>query len=259
MKRNASLYKILYNLLPLISVISFLTIWQMIASVQNSSMPSPVIVLERLISCFQAPVAKVSMIAHIWISFWRVVGALLIAIIVGIPFGIMLGWSPTFNGILGPVFEIIRPIPPIAWVPLVTVWFGVGEFPRMLLCFIAVFTPIVINSYAGVTMIPQLNVDVALSFGASKRQLFFDIVIPSSLPAIFAGIRTALSSGWTVLVAAEMISANSGLGFLITRGSGNGDLALAMVAMVFIGLLGALLSLGFDYLEGVICIWKKKR
>lgn len=252
------IYKFLYYVLPLASLALFMALWNRVSSTENSSLPSPIDVFNRLIISFKAPVAKSTMFQHIYISLGRVFGALIIAVIAGIPFGIFLGWNRTFRALFKPLFEMIRPVPAIAWVPLITVWFGIGEFPRMLIVFLGVFMPIVVNSYSGVLMIPPINIDAGKIFGANKRQLLFDIAIPSSLSAIFAGIRTALSVGWMVLLAAEMISAKSGLGFLIVRGSSSSDIALAIVAMIFIGIGGAIFAYGFDFFERWICPWKTR-
>lgn len=251
-------YRILYYVFPFVSIIAFLVFWQVISSSERSLLPSPMEVAERLVVVFQAPVAKTPMISHILVSMKRVFGSLAIAVLIGVPFGIFLGWYRTFRAIFKPIFEIIRPIPPIAWVPLITVWFGTGEFPKMLIVFLGVFMPIVVNSYAGVEMVPPLNFEVGRVFGANRNQLLFDVVLPSSLSAIFAGIRTGLGTGWMVLLAAEMISAKSGLGFLIMQGSNANDLTLSIVAMVFIGLMGAFFAYGFDYVERWLCPWKRK-
>ena len=202
----------------------------------------------RLLSVWErlwtADIARLPMIAHVGISMQRILGALGFAVVTGVPFGVALGWNKKFRAIFKPIFEIIRPVPPIAWVPLVTLWVGTGEIPRMIIIFLGVFMAIVVNSYAGVTMIPPLNFDVGKILGATKRQMLFDIVLPSSLNAIFAGIRTSLGTGWMVLLAAEMLAAKSGIGFLILQGSNANDLELAIVGMFMIGIFGAL-----------FCIW----
>jgi taurine transport system permease protein len=118
--------------------------------------------------------------------------------------------------------------------------------------------PITINSNVGVDMVPPINIDVGRIFGASKKNLLFDIVLPSSIPAILAGVRVALSAGWCVLLAAEMISARSGIGFLIMNGSNNGDIGLSIVGMILLGLLGALFAVAFDVIERWLCPWLKK-
>ena len=118
--------------------------------------------------------------------------------------------------------------------------------------------PIVINSYSGVVMVPEINFQVGRVFGARSMDMLFDVVLPSSLNAIFAGIRTALGGGWMVLLASEMLGAREGIGFLIMQGSSANDLTLAIVGMVMIGAFGALFAYGFDFLERWLCPWKRK-
>lgn len=249
--------KFFYYLMPYLGIILFLVGWQSL-SMNTELMPSPANACSRLITVWSENIARMPMIAHVGISMYRVLGSLVIAILIGVPFGVALGWSKLFRAMFKPLFEVIQPIPPIAWVPLVTLWFGTGEFPRMLIIFIGTVMPIVVNAYSGVAMVPPLNFDVGRVFGAKKKEMLFDIVLPSSMDAIFAGIRSALSSGWMVLLAAEMISAKSGLGFLIMRGSSVNDLELAVVGMFMIGLFGAIFAYAFDYVERWLCPWRKR-
>jgi len=118
--------------------------------------------------------------------------------------------------------------------------------------------PIVVNSYSGVAMVAPTYIEVGRVFGAKNKDLMFDIVLPHSLDAIFAGIRTGIGGGWMVLLAAEMLAAKSGIGFLIIQGSNSNDLTLAIVGMVLIGMLGALFAYGFDFLELRLCPWKRR-
>lgn len=248
--------KFLYYLMPYFGIILFLLAWQALAF-NTELMPSPYDTFGRLVNVWSGKIAKLPMIAHVGVSMYRVLGALIVAVVIGVPFGVALGWNKTFRAFFKPLFEILQPVPPIAWVPLITLWFGTGEFPRMFIIFIGTVMPIVVNSYSGVSMVPPLNFDVGRVFGANKREMLFDIVLPSSTHAIFAGIRSALSSGWMVLLAAEMLAAKSGIGFLIMRGSSVNDLELAVVGMFMIGLFGAVFAFLFDYLERGLCPWKR--
>ncbi|MBQ6949824.1 MAG: ABC transporter permease subunit, partial [Firmicutes bacterium] len=121
-----------------------------------------------------------------------------------------------------------------------------------------VFMPIVINSYSGGIMVPEINYQVGKDFGAKSTDMLFDVVLPSSLNAIFAGIRTALGGGWMVLLASEMLGAREGIGFLIMQGNSANDLTLSIVGMVMIGFFGMLFAYAFDYLERWLCPWKRK-
>lgn len=151
---------------------------------------------------------------------------------------------------------MIRPIPPLAWVPLITVWFGIYETPKIILVFIGTFTAIVVNTYSGIYLAQKENLQVGRLFGAKKIRMVVDIVLPSALPSIMAGLKTALTTGWGVVLAAEMISANSGLGMLVTRGSDSDDIALVMVSIIFIGIIGALMSTVFTIIERKLSPWR---
>jgi len=250
-------YKILYYIAPSFVLIVFVLLWHMVATGEKILLPTPFATLKRLVTIWSSIIAKEPMIVHVGVSIRRILTALGIAVLFGIPFGVTLGWNSTFRAIFKPVFEIIRPIPPISWVPLLTLWIGTGELPRVMIIFIGVLMPIVVNSYSGVYMIPPLNIDVGRSFGANSRDMVFDIVLPSSLDAIFAGVRTAVGTGWMVLLASEMLAAKSGIGFLIMQGSNANDLELAIVGMFMIGVLGASFAYGFDFLQRWLCPWKR--
>ena len=240
-----------------IGLILFLIVWQVL-SVQTGLISTPFETLIRLGTVWTTPVAKVPMIMHVLISMERVAIALLLAIIIGIPLGIMMGWNQKFRNAVKPIFEVLRPIPPIAIIPLFTLWLGTGEVSRVAIILFGVVMPITVNATVGVEMVPPLNVYVGRIFGASKKDLLVDIIWPSSIGAIFAGIRVALGSGWCVLLASEMLGARSGVGFLIMQGSYNNDVTLSIVGMVMIGILGALFAVVFDYLERWLCPWLKK-
>jgi ABC-type nitrate/sulfonate/bicarbonate transport system permease component len=252
---NTRLHRFLSLILPFLSLGCFFLAWVAVARSTNYTVPSPIQVLARFQQLLDRPIAKMSIFSHAGISLVRVLSAIGYSILLGIPFGLMLGWSETFSSIFKPIFEMLRPIPPIAWIPLITMWFGIGETPKIMIIFLGTITPIVVNTYTGVAMVPKLNLDAGFIFGAGNVRMLFDIILPSAFPAIFAGIRTAISTGWVVMLAAEMVSAKSGLGFLVIRGSDSNDLALTGVAMVFIGGIGALLSLAFSHLERRLCPW----
>lgn len=253
LEEKSTAYKIFYYIGPYLLIIGFLLLWQ-----QVKLLPTPYETLKRLVVIWTGNVAKHPMIYHVGISMRRVLTALLISVVVGVPFGVAMGWNKVFRAIFKPLFEVIRPVPPIAWVPLFTLWFGTGEFSRVAIIIMGVFMPIVINSYSGVIMVPEINFQVGQIFGAKSTDMLFDVVLPSSLNAIFAGIRTALGGGWMVLLASEMLGARAGLGFLIMQGSSANDMTLAIVGMVMIGLFGSLFAYAFDYIERWLCPWKRK-
>lgn len=252
-----SLKTVFHIILPLLSLVLLVLLWLWAAEVVPS-FPSPGEVVARFQLLQERPISDTNILGHVWASLLRVIKALALSIVIGIPFGLFIGWSKTFRGLFKPLFEVFRPIPPIAWIPLISLWLGVGETSKVLIIFIGTIMPIVVNTYSGVAMVPSQLLDASRSFGANNTQLLVDTVLPASLQSIFAGIKTALSAGWMVVLAAEMISAKQGLGFLITRGSDTNDLALCVISMIFIGIIGAIISYGFDFVERRLCPWTER-
>ena len=246
---------VLFYGLPVLAILMIALGWIGFSATHPELMPPPASVWERFIKTFTKPIAKTTLVGHAWASLRRVLLALVIAWAFGISFGILIGWNKKCKAFFGSIFEVIRPIPPIAWIPIIIMWFGIGEFPKVLLVFIGTFVPLVINTSTGIEMVDKINVDVGKIFGGNNRQILSDIVIPTALPSIFAGIRTSVSSGWTTVLAAEMLGAQKGLGALVTRGWQGSDMALVLVSVITIALIGALLSYGLQKLEKVVCPW----
>lgn len=254
-KKQQLLEKVLYYGLPVLAVLLIIIGWVVFSGLHPELMPAPGTVWERLIKTFTKPIAKTTLPGHTWASLRRVLLALMFAWAFGIAFGILIGWNRACRAFFGSIFEVIRPIPPIAWIPIIIMWFGIGEFPKVLLVFIGTFVPLVINTSTGIAMVDKINIDVGKVFGGNQRQILMDIVIPTALPSIFAGIRTSVSSGWTTVLAAEMLGAQKGLGALVTRGWQGSDMALVLVSVITIAMIGALLSMILQKLEKVVCPW----
>jgi len=254
-KKRVSIKDLSLMLLPILSVGIFISLWLWVANSDNAIIPSPIDVLNRFILFLDTPVSKIPIQNHIGISICRVLIGIGISTIAGIIFGLLLALIPTFRSIFMPLFNMFRPIPPIAWIPLVTVWFGVGEFPKIFLVFYGCIVPVTINTFTGISMVPDEFEHVGKVFHAGKWDKLRDIILPSAIPAIIAGVKASLSSAWMILLSSEMISAKSGLGFLITRGSDSNDLALSMIAMILIACIGSLMSFGLTSLERKLCPW----
>lgn len=243
------------NILKVLSVVCILAVWILVSAMSPDLFPSPVAAWERFLRLLETPIMKISVLGHIGMSLFRVLTALFFATAGGITFGLVTGWCPRIKAAVNPIFIALRPIPPIAWIPLIILWFGIGEFPKILLVFIGAFFPIAQNTMAGVEMVDDMYLKVGKIYKANTVAMLRHIVFPASMPAIMAGVKIALSSGWMVVVAAEMLAAKSGLGFLIIRGQESFDIALVLVGMVLIGIIGALLSTLFTFLERWICPW----
>ena len=242
-------------LLSCISVVALIILWFVVSTSKPDFFPTPMATWERLIRMIEKPIMKVSVLGHVWASLRRVLIALGVSIVTGVSLGLIMGWNKKVRAVINPILMALRPIPPIAWIPLIILLFGIGEFPKVLLVFIGAVFPIILNTVSGVAMVEDMYLKVGKIYKANTWQTLRHIVFPAAMPTILAGIKIAISSGWMVVVAAEMLASKSGLGFLITRGRESYDVALIMVAMILIGIIGALLSALFSLVERKLCGW----
>ena len=171
------------------------------------------------------------------------------AMIVGVPLGLLMGWYPGVNLMVRPIFDAVRPIPPIAWIPIAILWLGIGIQAKAFIIFLASFVPCVINSFTGVRLTNPVLIRVARIYGASNWETFIKIGVPSAIPMVFTGMKLSLNAAWTTLVAAELLAASQGLGFLIQLGRRLSRPDIIIVGMLTIGLLGALMSWGLTRIE----------
>lgn len=259
MKKNSFANRMLYYLLPVLSISCLVALW-MFASYQNEVLvPSVSTTAQRFLLLFTKPINNLNLLQHVGMSLQRILIALCFSLVIGLSAGVWIGWNDKARLTLGTMFELIRPIPPIAWLPLVIMSMGLGEAPKVLIIFLATVMPIVINTSTGIKLVEPLYLDVGCSMNATQRQLLWEIAIPAALPSIFAGIRNAISVGWTVVLAAEMMGATAGIGFLITRGMDFFDVPLILVGIVVVGVVGALLSLLCETVERRLCPWMKRK
>jgi NitT/TauT family transport system permease protein len=222
--------------------------WSAVVATASAIFPTP----------WQVATGTVELIAdgtlweHIRASLFRVGTGFSLAVLVGVPLGLWMGWVRGAFTALNPVFQILRPISPIAWIPIAILWFGVGNASPIYLIFISSVFPMVVQTTAGVHTIERRYLRAAENFGVSRATLFRQVVIPAVLPQIIVGMRVGLGVAWLVVVAAEMIALRSGLGYLIidSRNAGNRyDLVIA--AMIIIGLIGLSLDGAMRLLEGL--------
>jgi NitT/TauT family transport system permease protein len=190
--------------------------------------------------------------ADIGDSLRRVALGFATAAVVGIPLGLTLGWYPALNQVVNPVIQILRPISPIAWIPVAILFFGVGERPAVFLIFLSAFFPILVACVSGVSNVPLIFRRAGRNFGLSRTQILAKVVFPAALPQILIGLRIALGVSWLVVVAAEMIAVDSGLGYLVIDSRNSGKrYDLVVAAMLVIGLIGLTLDFGFRWLEKI--------
>ena len=199
------------------------------------------------------------MLVHIGVSLYRVGVAFFFATIAGIALGVSMGYSKTVEAIIKPIFEFIRPIPPLAWIPMSILWFGLGDQSKFFIIFLGCFCFITVNTYDGTKNVDSVLLGAARMLGASERQVFFRVVLPSSIPYIFAGLQIAITAGWSAVVGAEMVRSDEGVGWLIVMGMTNGNTVQIMVGMLAIGLVGYVLATAMAKLEGRLCIWNQQQ
>ena len=192
---------------------------------------------------------------HLAASLTRILIALAAAVLIGIPVGIAMGLSPTARGILDPLIELYRPVPPLAYLPLMVIWFGIGETSKILLIYLAIFAPVAMAKLAGVKSVQQVRVRAAQSLGASRGQILWFVILPGALPDILTGLRIGLGVGWSTLVAAELIAATRGLGFMV-QSAGEflaTDVVLAGIAVIAV--IAFTLELGLRALQRRLTPW----
>lgn len=246
---------------PIISISVFLGIWHLGVTFTSLKvvMPSPITVIYEFIDSFINPIGRYIMPAHILYSLIRVIPAYIVGSIVGMVLGILMGWYPKINAIFRPIYEFIRPIPPIAWIPIAIVWFGiVGEGSKWYLIFLAAFVPITLNAMQGARSVDQTLIKCSKMLGASDRQIFSTVVLPSSVPYIFAGLQVGLSGAWATVVAAEMIRSTEGVGWIIITSMDTNDVTQNLVGVVAIGVVGFILAVIMRKAEDKLCAWSKR-
>ncbi len=195
---------------------------------------------------------------HIVYSLYRVGFGFALGVLAAIPLGILMGWSKRVREIINPMIEIVRPIPPLAWIPIAILWFGIGIRSAAFIIFLGVFFPVLLNTVSGVMSVNPRLIDAARSLGADRKDIFMKVLIPSSVPSIFTGMRIGIGIGWMTLVAAEFtgIKEGDGLGYMImtARDIQRPDEILA--GMLVIGLIGLGIDAGLRYFEKRQLSWR---
>lgn len=196
---------------------------------------------------------------HVLHSLQLVAMGFSVAVAVGVPLGLLMGHSRKAEALINPTFLLLRPIPPLAWIPLAIVWLGLGDGAKILVIFVAAFVPSVINSYTGVRNIDAPVLEAAQMLGIRGRKLVLEVLVPGAFPMIFTGLRLSLQASWTTLVAAELIGALYGLGSILNQGAQDIYPAMILVAMVCVAICGGLTTALLAKLESVAMPWRVGR
>jgi ABC-type nitrate/sulfonate/bicarbonate transport system permease component len=257
-----SIWHVLKNrwFLYAVSTIAFFIIWEYVARNRflGSALARPYEVLLQLADMMVNPIAGKGLIGHIWASTQRILIGFAIGAVLATPLGLFMALNRYVDAIVKPVFDLIKPMPPIAWVSIAILWFGIGEPSKIFIIVVGTFVPCLLNAYNGVRLIEPQLYDVVRMLGGNRRDEILHVCFPAAFPAIFAGLQISLSCAWTCVLAAELVSARSGLGFIILLGMTQSKPALIVGGMVVIAMVAWLTTLLVSGLEKVLCPWKRE-
>lgn len=248
-----------YAILSWATGAALLLLWAMVTNlgwVDPITLPSPQTLLRSLVDFVTQGYGGKSGLVHIAASVFRTFSGLTAGIVLGIPVGLLMGYSPATNAVLGPIFSFIRPVPPIAFIPLVILYFGIGEFPKILLIGAAAFWYVVLNTSNGVRSVPVDLIRAALNLGVRPHQLFFRVIFPAALPHIMTGVKTATALSWAIVVAAELVAAQEGLGYLIMDAATFFRIPYVYLGILIIGIIGLVLETVTAAIENRFLHWR---
>lgn len=233
------------------SFLILLVLWQVgiqYSGVSNALFPTPLQVGKALKKLMESG----ALWNHIQASMYRFFIGYCLAVIVAVFLGVFFGWWKKAYEFVHPVVQLLRPISPMAWLPFIVLWFGIGDIPAMVIIFIAAFFPVFLSTIGAVRSVDDTYIKVAQNFGLKKRDFVVDIIFPAAFPRISSGIHLAIGTAWIFLVAGEMVGTQSGLGYLIIDARNELDVAILLAAILVIGLLGFLLDSVIHVFEKII-------
>jgi len=245
----------------LAAIVPLLLAWYVLTSLTHTispgRFPSPhdVYLAARQLSTGRG-YAGGTLAAQVWQSSKLVLTGFAVASGIGVPLGLLMGWSRRAEALINPTFLLLRPIPPLGWIPLAILWFGLGNLAKVFVIFFAAFVPAVINSYTGVRNIDPKLIEAARVHGASHAQVIRHVLVPGALPMTFTGLRLSLQASWTTLVAAELVGAILGLGHVLIVASLDIYPGMILYAMIWVGIMGALMTKALAMLEKRVMPWR---
>lgn len=242
-------------------VVALIAVWLiagMVGLIKPFYWPTLSAVWDRLVILINDDYRGISLFEHIWASLYRVLSGVFLGALVGIPLGFAMGLSSVAKGILDPIVEFMRPIPPLALIPLIILWFGIDETAKIFLLFLASFFIMVIAARSGVSSVKISKVHAAYSLGASKEQVLRHVIFPNALPEIFTGIRTSMGICWGTVVAAELVAADKGVGSMIMIAKNFLQTDVIVIGIIIIGTIGYGIELIMRLLEKKLIPWKGK-
>jgi len=245
--------------ISVVTVIVLLLLWALVTNmgwVKPLFLPKPQAVWQQFVEYLTGQANDKPLWQHFAASMFRVFSAFALACVTAIPIGIAMGMSRVARGIFDPPLEFYRPLPPLAYLPLIIIWFGIDELPKVLLIFLSCFAPLALAARSGMRSASQEQINAAYSMGASYMQVIRHVILPSALPDILVGMRIAIGFGWTTLVAAEMVAANLGLGQMVLNASNFLRTDIVIMGIVVIGVVAYLFDLLMRWVERTLVPWK---
>lgn len=240
-----------------ISLGAFCILWQAVVSFTSMGdfLPGPAETIGEFFVRFVKPYGTAVLPLHVWSSLKRILIGYVVASAVAIVLGIIMGTYRAADAIVMPIFNILRPIPPVAWIPLAILWFGIGDASKYFLVFLATFLSVLQNAYAGAKSADPVLVGAARMLGANDGFIFRTITVPCAVPYIFSGLQNGLTAAWGQVVASEMIRSSTGVGWIIIRGMDNNDILQELVGILTIGIIGFILAASMRGVESKLCRW----
>lgn len=247
------------GMISLFTALVLVALWLLVTEsgwVKPLFLPSPLAVWDKFMLALTEGVSNSTLSQHTAASISRVFGAFALALVTAVPIGILMGVNRVVRGLFDPIIEFYRPLPPLAYLPLVIIWLGIGEFPKVFLIYLAIFAPMAIAARAGVRSVSTEQIHAAYAMGATRGQVIGQVIMKAALPEIFTGMRIGIGVGWTTLVAAEMVAANRGLGFMVLNAAENLESDTVIMGIFIIGIFAFAFDLLIRYLEKVLIPWK---
>jgi NitT/TauT family transport system permease protein len=224
-----------------VGLAAFFVVWSLASLAGLASrqfLPPPWSVAEKFVQLTHEPFSGYTLQDHLVSSFMRFGLGFGLAVVIGVPLGLAMGWFRWLDAIVSPLFDALRFVAPIAWVPFAALWFGTGIGGPVLVIFTGAFPPCVINAYRGARYVDRRLVEAAQTLGARHWQIITEILLPASVPSIVAGLRVSAGLGWQSLVGAELIVASSGIGYVLVKGQASISTSIVMSGMIAIGIVG---------------------
>ena len=245
--------------ISVVTVFVILGLWFLVTNmgwIKPLFLPSPQATFEQFYAYLTGAANDKPLWQHFAASMFRVFAAFFLACLLAIPIGIAMGMSRVWRGIFDPPIELYRPLPPLSYLPLIIIWFGIDELPKVLLIFLSCFAPLAMAARSGMRSASQEQMNAAYSMGASYTQVIRHVVLPAALPEILVGMRVSIGFGWSTLVAAEMVAANVGLGQMVLNASNFLRTDIVVMGIIVIGVVAYMFDLLMRRVEDKLVPWK---